>query len=35
MEEFYTLDTVSTGDVCPHAFVFVFVFFLRNCNGYD
>ena len=30
MEEFYTLDTVSTGDVCPHAFVFVFVFFFKK-----
>ena len=29
MEEFYTLDTVSTGDVCPHAFVFVLFFFKK------
>ena len=27
MEEFYTLDTDSTGNVCPHAFVCLFGFF--------
>ena len=27
MEEFYTLNTDSTGNVCPHAFVCLFGFF--------
>ena len=30
MEEFYTLDTDSTGNVCPHAFVCLFGFFLEK-----
>ena len=30
MDEFFTVDIFSTGDICPNVFV---VF--RNCNGYD